>query len=75
MTFGGARYNLQANQLDQTQIGVGYIDDCLILALNYVTTYSYGTTRKYDHTVLMQVSLRTLGGQVTQQNLSALGTR
>ena len=74
LTFGAARYNLRANQLDQTSIGVGYVDDCLILALNYITSYSYGTTRKYDHTVMMQISLRTLGGQVAQQNLSTVGT-
>ena len=29
------------SQLNQTQIGIGYVDDCLILALNYITEYAY----------------------------------
>ena len=40
---GSARYDLNAGKFDQTSIGVGYIDDCLILGLNYITNYTYGT--------------------------------
>ena len=29
------------SQLNETQIGMGYVDDCLILALNYITEYRY----------------------------------
>ena len=29
------------HKFDQTAFGVGYIDDCLILALNYITNYTY----------------------------------
>ena len=32
------------SKLNETQIGVGYIDDCLILALNYITEYAYNST-------------------------------
>src|SRR5262249_14932457 len=39
--LAAARYDLRAHQVSQTQIGVGYIDDCLILALNYITDYAY----------------------------------
>jgi LPS-assembly protein len=60
--LGAARYDLQAAQVSQTQIGVGYIDDCLILALNYITDYAYSGSVSVNHTYMMQVSLRTLGG-------------
>ena len=47
VVHGAARYDLDADQFDQTRIGVGYIDDCFILALNYITSYSYsGNVRR-----------------------------
>jgi LPS-assembly protein len=60
--LAAARYDLRAHQLSQTQIGVGYIDDCLILALNYITDYAYSGSVSVNHTFMAQVSLRTLGG-------------
>ncbi len=57
-----ARYDLRAHEVSQTQIGVGYIDDCLILALNYITDYAYSGSVSVNHTFMMQLSLRTLGG-------------
>ena len=65
--LGGARYDLQANQFDQTRIGLGYIDDCLILAVNYLTNYTYSGNPTADHTVMLQLSLRTLGGTSVNQ--------
>src|SRR5436309_9003676 len=44
--LGAARYDLRAHQVSQTQLGVGYIDDCLILALNYI--------RSEEHTSELQ---------------------
>jgi LPS-assembly protein len=60
--LAAARYDLRAHQVSQTQIGVGYIDDCLILALNYITDYAYSGSVSVNHTFMAQVSLRTLGG-------------
>jgi LPS-assembly protein len=60
--LGGAGYDIHAKSITQTQIGVGYIDDCLILALNYITSYAYSGSVSVNHTYMMQVSLRTLGG-------------
>jgi LPS-assembly protein len=60
--MGGAGYDIHAKSVTQTQIGVGYIDDCLILALNYITSYAYSGSVSVNHTYMMQVSLRTLGG-------------
>jgi LPS-assembly protein len=60
--LGGALYDIQAAKLSQTQIGIGYIDDCLILALNYMTSYSYSGATAANSTIMLQLSLRTLGG-------------
>ena len=70
--MGAARYDLRADKFSQTQIGVGYIDDCLILALNYITDYAYSGSVSVNHTFMAQVSLRTLGGNVAGQNASGL---
>src|SRR5262245_19685266 len=71
-TFGGVRYDLRANQVNETQIGMGYIDDCLILAVNYITEYRYNTNDNHNHTVMLQFSLRTIGGLSTRQGLANL---
>jgi LPS-assembly protein len=70
--IGSARYDLDAEKFDQTRIGLGYIDDCLILALNYVTSYSYSGNPEEDHRVMLQLSLRTLGGTSFSQGVSGL---
>ncbi|MDQ2953357.1 MAG: LPS-assembly protein LptD [Pseudomonadota bacterium] len=68
---GAARYDIDAAKFDQTRIGVGYVDDCLILALNYVTSYNYnGQPQAADHRVILQLSLRTLGGTAISQGVS-----
>jgi LPS-assembly protein len=72
VTFGGIRYDIKNEQVNQTQIGLGYIDDCLILALNYITEFSYAPTNTYNQTVMFQISLRTIGGTSTRQALSGL---
>jgi LPS-assembly protein len=60
--LGAVRYDLVANSFDQTRFGVGYIDDCFMMSLNYVTDYTYSGNAKTSHTILLQMSLRTLGG-------------
>ena len=40
---GAARWDLVANQINQYVVGAGYVDDCFVLAANYVTSYSYAT--------------------------------
>ena len=71
--LAAARYDLQAHQVSQTQVGIGYIDDCLILALNYITDYAYSGSVSVNHTYMMQVSLRTLGGNTPGRGASSLG--
>jgi LPS-assembly protein len=59
---GGVRYDVQAGKLSQTRVGFGYIDDCFIMSLNYFTDYTYSGNVSSSQTVMLQVSLRTIGG-------------
>jgi LPS-assembly protein len=72
LALGAVRYDLKSEQLAETQIGVGYVDDCLILALNYITEYNYNSTQKHNHSVVLQMSLRTLGGNSVSTGVSSL---
>jgi LPS-assembly protein len=71
--LGAARYDLDANKFDQTRIGLGYVDDCLIMALNYITSYQYSGNPTANHTVMLQLSLRTLGGTAVRQGVGGGG--
>jgi LPS-assembly protein len=71
---GGARWDLEANRINQYIVGAGYVDDCFVLAMNYVTGYSYanfGTTPALNHTVMLQIGLRTIGMFSMQQSVSS----
>jgi LPS-assembly protein len=60
---GAARWDLEANKLNQYIIGAGYVDDCFVLAANYVTSYTYsaGTTPPVlSHGFMLQIGLRTI---------------
>jgi LPS-assembly protein len=66
---GAARWDLILNELNQYAIGVGYVDDCFVLGVNYVTSYSYATTTSppiLDHVFMLQLGLRTLANTSTQ---------
>ncbi len=60
---GAARWDLVANQINQYVVGAGYVDDCFVLAANYVTSYSYATVTSppvLGHAYMLQIGLRTL---------------
>ena len=67
--LGAARYDINAGKFDQTRVGLGYVDDCLILGLNYITNYTYSGNVQANHTVMLQLSLRTLGGTSVSQGV------
>ena len=72
---GAALYDLNSNKFVQNSLGIGYVNDCLILGLNYVTNYSYGTgTPQLNHTIMLQLSLRTLGSTAVSQNVGVNST-
>nr|WP_315838789.1 LPS-assembly protein LptD [Bradyrhizobium prioritasuperba] len=72
---GGVRYDLQKNKVNQYIIGAGYVDDCFVLAVNYITDYSYTslttTTPTLDHRVMLQIGLRTIGTTSFNQNVGS----
>src|SRR5579863_2304582 len=60
---GAARWDLVANQINQYVVGAGYVDDCFVLAANYVTSFSYATATSppiLGHAFMLQLGLRTL---------------
>ncbi len=67
---GSELYDLESEKFVANSIGVAYVNDCLILGLNYVTNYSYGTgSPQLNHTITVQLSLRTLGDTSVSQNV------
>ncbi len=65
---GAARWDLVANQINQYVVGAGYVDDCFVLAANYVTSFSYATTTSPPilcHAFMLQLGLRTLASTNT----------
>lgn len=67
--LGQALYDINDKKFAQTRLGIGYIDDCLILAVNYITNYTYSGNVSNNHTVMLQLSLRTLGGTSVSQGV------
>jgi LPS-assembly protein len=66
---GAARWDLVANQINQYVVGAGYVDDCFVLAVNYVTSFSYATPTSppiLGHAFMFQLGLRTLANTTTQ---------
>jgi LPS-assembly protein len=56
------RYDIEAGKFDQTRIGLGYIDDCYMLSVNYIGDFTSNGNVQANNTVMLQMSLRTLGG-------------
>src|SRR5215216_5348636 len=66
---GGFRYDPEAERINQTNFGLGYIDDCFAVRVTYVTSYSYAVNPQPVHTALLQISLRTLGTTRVSQRI------
>ncbi len=61
---GGARWDLEANKINQYTIGAGYVDDCFVLAANYVRSYNYAIGAAppvLNEAYMLQIGLRTIG--------------
>jgi LPS-assembly protein len=53
-------------------VGAGYVDDCFVLAANYVTSYSYATATSppiLGHAIMFQIGLRTIGTASFSENV------
>jgi LPS-assembly protein len=70
VVLASAGYDLVAHQFNQTRLGVGYVDDCLMVAVNYFTGYAYnGTATPVQNSGFnVSLSLRTLGPDVLAQS-------
>ncbi len=72
--YGSTLYDLDRNKLASGGIGLGYIDDCFIIAVNYLSSYSYdvvgNTDPKRVDTVMLQIGLRTLGENSVSQRVT-----
>jgi LPS-assembly protein len=68
IVLGSARYDIANDQFDQSRLGLGYVDDCFMLSVNWLTGYTYtavaNSTPVRDSTVMLQFSLRTIGPDV-----------
>lgn len=75
LVSGSFRYDLNTNKINQYIIGAGYIDDCFVLGVNYITDYAYniGTSIRTDHRVTLQIGLRTIGASTLSQSTSTSG--
>jgi LPS-assembly protein len=65
MLSGALRYDITNQTINQYIVGAGYVDDCFIIAANYITDYAY-TSASYanpvtDHRIMLQIGLRTIG--------------
>jgi LPS-assembly protein len=71
--LGAARYDIGSEQVDQLRAGLGYIDDCFAISVTYIKDYSYSGTAPatVNDTVMLQISLRTLGTGAFSQGISA----
>jgi LPS-assembly protein len=74
MATAQVRYDIDAHSLIGTNFGVGYIDDCLIVAMNWSTGYSISGNVAPDQRILLQMTLRTLGGTTFGTSVSTAST-
>jgi len=68
--LASARYDLEAHQINSHRIGLGYIDDCFAISVNYMTDYNYSGTTTTDQKVMVIINLRTIGGSSFSQGLN-----
>jgi len=66
IVLGSARYDIANQEIDQSRLGLGYVDDCFMLSVNWLTGYTYTVTTApvKDSTLMLQLSLRTIGPDV-----------
>jgi len=72
--LAAARYDIEAKQINEHRIGLGYIDDCFAISVNYITSYNYSGTTQTDNKVLLVINLRTIGGTSFSQGLNMQNT-
>jgi LPS-assembly protein len=72
---GAARWDLEANKINQYALGAGYVDDCFVLAANYVTSYTYQAGSQppvLSHAFMFQIGLRTIAQTSTTSSSAGM---
>lgn len=67
---GGVRYNIDEDRFDETQVGIGYLDDSMQLALTYQADFSDNGNDSTVHRLLLRLALRTIGEASTSTRIS-----
>jgi len=67
-----ARYNIETDKFDRTMVGVGYLDECFALGLNYAVDFHENGNEDPVHKVFFRLTLRTLGEYNSSINVSNL---
>lgn len=70
--MGTVRYDIDAAKINQLGVGLGYIDDCFAISVNYISDYTYSGNPQIEQKVLLQISLRTLGGTSFTQKVAGV---
>lgn len=60
--FGSASYDIEANDLYQQSIGIGYDNDCFSFAISYSENDNRVTGESTGRTIGFSLGLRTIGG-------------
>ncbi|MBB4265719.1 LPS-assembly protein LptD [Roseospira visakhapatnamensis] len=60
-TWGGARYDVRQSRVVDAWAGLSYDDECLGLGLNYTTNYNEVSGERVGQSVLLRLTLKTLG--------------
>jgi LPS-assembly protein len=69
---GAALYNIESSRLNTASVGLGYIDECIAMTLYYISNYGFNGDIVPNRTVMLQISLRTLGGTSFTQSIAGL---
>jgi len=67
IALGSVRYDIENDRFDQARVGLGYVDDCFMLSVNWLSGFTYTTTTAaavQNNSFMLQFSLRTLGPDV-----------
>jgi LPS-assembly protein len=71
---GSALYSIDTSRLNTVSAGIGYIDECIALNLVYSASYGYLGTIVPSRALMLQFTLRTLGGTDIHQTVGGLGS-
>ena len=69
---GAALYSIDSSRLNTALVGLSYIDECIALAVNYVSNYGFNGDIVPNRTLVLQLTLRTLGATLLTSQVGGL---